>query len=37
MFHEVSGNSYSIAAIFVEDTDDFNKPKIIRLVQSFLK
>ena len=36
MFHEVSGNSYSIAAIFGEDTDDFNKPKIIGLDQSFL-
>ena len=31
MFHEVNGNSYSIAAIFGEDTDDFNKPKIIGL------
>ena len=37
IFHEVSGNSYSIATIFGEDTDDFNKPKIIGLDQSFLK
>ena len=37
MFHEVSSNSYSIAAIFGEDTGDFNKPKIIELDQSFLK
>ncbi len=31
MFHEVNGNSYSIAVIFGEDTDDFNKSKIIVL------
>ena len=37
MFHEVSSNSYSIAAIFGEDTGDFNKPKIIELDQSILK
>ena len=37
MFHEVSRNSYSIAANFGEDTDGFNKPKIIGLDQSFLK
>ncbi len=37
MFHEVSRNSHSIAAIFGEDTDDFNKPKIIGFDQSFLK
>ena len=37
MFREVSSNSYSIAAIFGEDTGDFNKPKIIGLDQSFLK
>ncbi len=36
MFREVSSNSYSIAAIFGEDTSDFNKPKIIGLDQSFL-
>ena len=37
MFHEVSRNSHSIAAIVGEDTDSFNKPKIIGLDQSFLK
>ncbi len=37
MFHKVSSNSYSIAAIFEEDAGDFNKPKIIGLDQSFLK
>ncbi len=31
MFHEVSCNSYSIAAIIGEDTDDSNKPKTIGL------
>ena len=37
MFHEDRSNSYSIAAIFGEDTGDFNKPKIIGLDQSFPK
>ncbi len=37
MFHKVSSNSYSIAAILEEDADDFNKPKTILLDQSFLK
>ncbi len=32
-----SDNSYSIATIFGEDTDDFNKPKIIGLDQRFSK
>ncbi len=42
MFHEVNSHNhlsmgYSIAAIFEEDTGNFNKPKIIGLDQSFLK
>ena len=40
MFHEVSSHNYlsmgySIAVIFGEDMDDFNKPKTIGLDQSF--
>ncbi len=35
MFHDVSSNSYSIAAIIGEDTGNFNKPKIIELDQRF--
>jgi len=37
MFHEVSMNSYSIDAIFGEDSGTFNQPEIIGLNQSFLK
>ena len=37
MFHEVRMNSYSIDAIFGEDSGTFSQPEIIRLVQCFLK
>jgi len=37
MFHEVSMNSYSINAIFEEDSGAFNQPEIIGLNQSFPK
>jgi len=36
MFHEVSRNSYSIAAIFVEFTGVFSQLKIIGLDQRLL-
>ncbi len=35
MFHEVRMNSYSIDAIFGEDSGTFSQPEIIGLVQSF--
>ena len=37
MFHEVSINSYSIDAIFGEDSATFSQPEIIGLDQSLLK
>ena len=37
MFHEVSMNSYSIDAIFGEDSGTFSQPEIIGLNQSLLK
>jgi len=36
MFHEVSMNSYSIDAIFGEDSGAFNRLEIIGLNQRFL-
>ena len=36
MFHEVRMNSYSINAIFEEDSGTFSQSEIIGLVQSFL-
>jgi hypothetical protein len=37
VFQEVSSNSYSIAGILVEYTDNFNKSGSIKLDQSFLR
>jgi len=37
MFHEVRMNSYSIDAIFGEDSGTFSQPEIIGFVQRFLK
>jgi len=37
MFHEVRMNSYSIDAIFGEDSDAFSQPEIIGLDQRLLK